>query len=294
MKSILTLLIPMAVFTLSAQTAISAEITYPSEELTYRSGFYSELDGPVSINWKGNWMSISLPPAVAGYDTAQLEAFATFGAFAASRYERPLSLSIRIQKMMEPLDLAILPENYRECVETITQMAALTLEKDKEAGKLTARGIAALEKLRDGCYTLSDLSGDYIDLRWSTEYQGKMMTRTLNYTSPDAYCNFKFTGDVFTLQLRNVGDFRTITATYRDGNFEGGYQRFDSAEAIMEKDALALIKNTLKSIEAVYSATRTPVPEEVAEKLRLVRKVIASGFTSFNETAHPSGIVGGT
>ncbi len=54
MKSILTLLISMAVFTLSAQTAISAEITYPSEELTYRSGFYSELDGPVSINWKGN------------------------------------------------------------------------------------------------------------------------------------------------------------------------------------------------------------------------------------------------
>lgn len=294
MKSIITILISLAVFMLSAQAAFSADIPYPSEELTYTSGFDVDTAGPISIKWKGNWMSISLLTAVAGYDNARMQAYVTFGAYPSGRSEMPLSLSIRIQEMMEPLDVAILPESYREGVATISQMATMTLEKDKEAGKLTDEGVVALEKLRDGYYTLSDLSGEYIDVRWGAEYAGKTVTRSLNYTNPDMYCTFKFTGNAFTADLRKARGFNTITASYYNGSLEGGYRKLGKAEGLSEKDALMLFKHTLNIIETIYKATGTKLPDEMAADLLLAKKAFAKGFMSYAETPIPTIPVVGT
>lgn len=291
MKSILFVMISLAVFMLSAQTAISAEITYPSEELTYTSGFDIDTAGPISINWKGNWMSISLLTAAAGYDNARLQAYVTFGAYPSGRSEMPLSLSIRIQEAMEPLDVAILPESYREGVATISQMATMTLERDKEAGKLTDAGVVALERLRDRFYTLSALSGGYIDVRWSTEYAGKTATRSLNYTNTDMHCAFKFTGNAFTAELRKARGFSTITANYNSGSLDGGYRKLGTAEALTEKDALILFKHTLNTIEAIYKTTGTKIPDEMAADLLLAKKAFAKGFRSYAETPYPAGPV---
>ena len=294
MKSISIMLISLAVLLLSAQTAFSAEITGPSLELTYTTDIGAEGTGPISINWEGNWLSISLLPAVAGIDNARAQGYVIFGAYPAGRYERPLSLDLKLTELAEPLDISILPENYRDAVKTIAKMASMTLEKDKEAGKLTADGVAALEKLRVGYYTLSDLSGEYIDVRWSTEYAGKTATRTLNFTGPDLSCDFNFIGGGFTAEVRELKGYNTATAAFRDGILEGGYRRTSAPESMTEKEALLMFRSALNTIEAVFKAAGTKLTDEMAADLLLAKKAFAKGFTSYVEAPYPAMPVAGT
>lgn len=288
------MLISLAVLLLSAQTAFSAEITGPSLELTYTTDVGVDSEGPITINWNGNWMSISLYTATEGIDAARMQADVFFSAYPPESDEMPLSLDLRILEIAEPLDLSILPQNYREGVDTITKMASMTLEKDKEAGKLTAVGVAALEKLRDHYFTLSDLSHDYIDVRWSTEYAGKTVTRSLDYTSPEISCTISFAGQGFTAEVRMTVDYSTVTATLANGILEGGYRKYGAPEEMSEGEALALFKRALNTIEAIYKVTGTKLTDEMAADLLLAKKAFASGFTSYTEAPYPAMPVAGT
>lgn len=299
MINIKNLLISLAAFVVLMQADVCAETICPSDELTYRVGYDTEPVQPIRVSWQENWMSISLFIARV-YDStvpppsASIQAYVSFNSSPISQTNRPKAFSIRVQGEPVPLDTERLPDEYKDVVKNISRMSAMTLEKDQVAHKLSDEAVIVLEMLRDGKYSLSQSQGSSISIQWNCEYQGDTVTYSLNYYTPAQYCSINFTGDSFTLYLRNIEDFRTITATYNEGLLEGGFQRFDTLAVVSEKEALALLKSALKAIESVYSAANTPMPEAMQASLRLARKAIANGFSSFQETILPAVTSGGT
>lgn len=296
MKIILTLMLALAAIAFIAPAAYSAETASPSDVLTYTTGADIDTPKPVTINWKGNWLSISsIISSSQDYTQSPLQAYVNFGAYPSSRNEPPVNLSIRVQGETKAINIAILPEKTRECIETISQMASITLAKDKEAGKLGSEALQVLEKLRDRLYSFTDMQGSFINLNWSHEYSGNGVVLGVNFSSTNSYSSFKYSEDSFSVQLRDVSNFGLISAEYKNGRLTGSYRIYNSHNRLSEDEAAAMLLDAIDTIFAIFKVTKQPAPDEIADKLRLARKAITNGFASYEESQLPAGMaVGGT
>jgi len=155
MTSILTLLLALATLALAAPAAAVADSAVPDEELSYQVGADRETSTPVFISWHDNWLSLSIVSSRGDCGDAFPLAFVVFGARSSAQGELPMHLDIRIQGEAEVLDMGMLPDDIRSCIEAVSQMAALTLEKDQSAGKLSPEAVRVLERLRDRQYSFS-------------------------------------------------------------------------------------------------------------------------------------------